>query len=145
MKISTNLKILEGNYNYIPFINIFFLLLIFFMLNSSFVQVSAINIELPPLPGQPISTEKLVITIDKNQNYYFNDQVMNLKTIKEQLANIVSKYQIDSIILQADQNAPQGAVAKILSLANNLDLNVYLAVDSSNSNGTYQVPFEKAN
>ncbi len=145
MKISTKLKILEGNYNYIPFINIFFLLLIFLMLNSSFVQVSAINIELPPLPGQPISAEKLVVTIDKNQNYYFNDQVMDLKTVKEQLANIVSRYEVDSIILQADQNAPQGAVAKILSLANSLDLNVYLAVDSSKSNSTYQVPFEKTN
>lgn len=144
MKISTNLKILEGNYNYIPFINVFFLLLIFLMLNSSFVQVSAINIELPPLPGQPVSAEKLVVTIDKNQNYYFNDQVMDLKTIKEQLANIVSRYQVDSIILQADQNTPQGAVAKILSLANSLNLVVYLAVDSSNSS-TYQVPFEKTN
>ncbi len=144
MKISTNLKILEGNYNYIPFISVFFLLLIFLMLNSSFVQVSSINIELPPLPGQPVSAEKLVVTIDKNQNYYFNDQVMDLKTIKEQLANIVSKYQVDSIILRADQNTPQGAVAKILSLANSLNLIVYLAVDSSNSS-TYQVPFEKTN
>jgi biopolymer transport protein ExbD len=144
VKISTNLKILEGNYNYIPFISVFFLLLIFLMLNSSFVQVSSINIELPPLPGQPVSAEKLVVTIDKNQNYYFNDQVMDLKTIKEQLANIVSKYQVDSIILRADQNTPQGAVAKILSLANSLNLIVYLAVDSSNSS-TYQVPFEKTN
>lgn len=145
MKISTNLKILEGNYNYVPFINVFFLLLIFLMLNSSFVQVSAINIDLPPLPGQPISAEKLVVAIDKNQNYYFNDQVMDIKTIKEQLANIVSRYQVESIILQADQNAPQGAVAKILSLANSMDLTVYLAVDSSNSSSTYQVPFEKTN
>jgi len=115
------------------------------MLNSSFVQISAINIELPPLPGQPVSAEKLVVAIDKNQNYYFNDQVMDLKTIKEQLASIASRYQVDSIILQADQSTPQGAVAKILSLATSLDLNVYLAVDSSNSNSTYQVPFEKTN
>ena len=145
MRISTKLKILKDSYNYVSFINVFFLLLIFLMLNSSFVQVSAINIELPPLPGQPISAEKLVVTIDKNQNYYFNDQVMNIQTIKEQLANIVSRYQFDSIILQGDQNAPQGAVAKILSLANSLDLNVYLAVDSSNTDNTYQVPFEKTN
>lgn len=145
MEIKSSLRILKGHYNCIPFINVFFLLLILLMLNSSFVQISAINIELPPLPGQPVSVEKLVVTIDKDQRYYFNDQVMDLKTIKEQLTNIVSRYQVDSIILQADKNTPQGAVANILSLANSLELNVYLAVDSSGLNNTYQVPFEKSN
>jgi len=106
--------------------------------------VSAINIELPHAIGQPTNAEKLIITIDRNQNYYFNDQIMDFKTITEQLANISSKYQIDSVIIRADQNAPQGSVAKILSLANSLDLNVYLAVDPP-SNTTSQVPLEKTN
>ncbi len=144
MKIRTRLKIIKGKYNFVPFINIAFLLFIFMTLSSSFVQVSAINIELPHAIGQPTNAEKLVITIDKNQNYYFNDQVMDFKTITEQLANISSKYQIDSVIIRADQNAPQGSVARILSLANSLDLNVYLAVDPT-STTTLQIPLEKTN
>lgn len=144
MKIRTRLQIIKGQYNFVPFINIAFLLFIFMTLSSSFVQVSAINIELPHAIGQPTNAEKLVITIDKNQNYYFNDQVMDFKTITEQLANISSKYQIDSVIIKADQNAPQGSVAKILSLANSLNLNVYLAVDPT-STATLQVPLEKIN
>ena len=100
MKIYTKLKIIKGNYHYfVPFINIAFLLFVFMTLSSSFVQVSAINIELPHAICQPTNAEKLVITIDKNQNYYFNDQVMDFKTITEQLASISSKYQIDSVII----------------------------------------------
>ena len=144
MKIRTRLKIIKGKYNFVPFINIAFLLFIFMTLSSSFVQVSAINIELPHTVGLPTNAEKLVITIDKNQNYYFNDQVMDFKTLTEQLANISSKYQIDSVIIRADKNAPQGAVAKILSLANSLDLNGYLAVDPSITTAA-QVPLEKTN
>lgn len=144
MKIRTRLRIIKGQYNFVPFINIAFLLFIFMTLSSSFVQVSAINIELPHAIGLPTNAEKLVITIDKNQNYYFNDQVMDFKTITEQLANISSKYQIDSVIIKADQNAPQGSVAKILSLANSLNLNVYLAVDPT-STATLQIPLEKTN
>ena len=144
MKIRTKLKIIKGNFNFVPFINIAFLLFIFMTLSSSFVQVSAINIELPHAIGQPTNAEKLVITIDKNQNYYFNDEVMDFKTLTEKLANISSKYQIDSIIIRADQNAPQGAVTRILSLANSLDLNVYLAVDPT-SHAPSQVPLEKTN
>ncbi|HJO93283.1 MAG TPA: biopolymer transporter ExbD [Victivallales bacterium] len=142
MKIETRLKILKGKYNFVPLIDVIFLLLIFFMLSSSFVQVSAINVQLPSVTGEPTSAEKLVITIDKYDNYYFNDQVMDLKTLKEQLAVLSSKYQVDSIIIRADKATPQGAVAKVLAMATSLNLNVYFAVGSVKNN-VHQVPFEK--
>ncbi|MCP4181625.1 MAG: biopolymer transporter ExbD [bacterium] len=142
MKIETRLKILKGKYNFVPLIDVIFLLLIFFMLSSSFVQVSAINVQLPSVAGEPTSAEKLVITIDKYDNYYFNDQVMDLKTLKEQLAVLSSKYQVDSIIIRADKATPQEAVAKVLSMATSLNLNVYFAVGSVKNN-LPQVPFEK--
>jgi biopolymer transport protein ExbD len=141
VKITTRLKILKGEYNFVPLIDVIFLLLIFFMLSSSFVQVSAINVQLPSVKGEPTSAEKLVITIDKYNNYYFNDQVMDLKTLKEQLAALSSKYQVDSIIIRADKATPQEAVAKVLSMATSLNLNVYFAVGSVKNN-VHQVPFE---
>ena len=95
MKIKTRLKIIKGKYFWVHLVDVIFLLLIFFVLSSSFVQVSAINIKLPSTPGQLTSTEKLVVAIDKNDRYYFNDQVMDLKTLKEQLATIATKYQIE--------------------------------------------------
>ncbi len=130
MKIRTRLKIIEGKYFFVPLIDVVFLLLIFFVLSSSFVQVSAISIKLPSVRGQLTSAEKLVITIDKNNRYYFNDQVMDLKTLKEQLAKISTKYQIGSIIVRADKDAPHGVVSNVLELANSLNLNVYFAVSA---------------
>lgn len=128
VKIKTNLKILKGTYNFVPLINVMFLLLIFFMLSNSFIKLSSINITLPSAIGQPTNTEKLVVTIDKNSNFYFRDQLMNFKTLKEQLAKIVSKYQINSIIIRADKNTPHGTVANLLAFAGSLKLNVYFAV-----------------
>ena len=130
MKIKTRLKIIKGKYFAVPLVDVVFLLLIFFVLSSSFVQVSAININLPSVQGQLTSAEKLVVTVDKNNKYYFNDQVMNLKKLKEQLANISTKYQIKSIIVRADKDAPHGLVTKVLALANSLNLNVYFAVST---------------
>ena len=128
MKIETQLKIIKGKFFFVPLVNVIFLLLIFFVLSSSFVQVSTINVKLPSVPGQLTSAEKLVVTIDKNDRFYFNDQAMNLKTLKEQLAKIATKYQIESIIIRADKDAPHGIVTKVLALANSLNLNVYFAV-----------------
>jgi biopolymer transport protein ExbD len=128
VKIKTRLKIIKGEYFFVPLVDVIFLLLIFFVLSSSFVQVSAIDIKLPSVQGQLTSAEKLVVTIDKNNRYYFNDQVMDLKTLKEQLAKISTKYQIESIIVRADKDTPHGVVTEVLALANTLNLNVYFAV-----------------
>lgn len=128
MKIKTRLNIIKGKYFFVPLVDVVFLLLIFFVLCSSFVQVSAINIKLPSVQGQLTSAEKLVVTIDKNNRYYFNDQVMDLKTLKEQLAKIATKYHIESIIVRADESTPHGVVSRVLALANKLNLNVYFAV-----------------
>ena len=140
MKIETRLRIIQGKYFSVPLIDVVFLLLIFFVLSSSFVQVSAININLPSVQGQQTSAEKLVVTIDKKNKCYFNDQVMNPKTLKEQLAKISTKYQIKSIIVRADKDAPHGVVAKVLALANSLNLNVYFAV--AEVPGTQPIPIE---
>ncbi len=130
MKIKTRLKIIKGKYFFVPLIDVIFLLLIFFVLSSSFVQVSAINIQLPSAPAQLTSAEKLVVTIDSHDRYYFNDQVMDIKTLKQQLARISTKYQIGSIIVRADKDTPHGVVTKILAIANSLNLNVYFAVSA---------------
>ena len=140
MKIKTRLKIIKGKYFFVPLVDVIFLLLIFFVLCSSFVQVSAISIKLPSVKGQLTSAEKLVVTIDKNDKYYFNDQVMDLKTLKEQLARIATKYQVESIIVRADKDALHGVVTNVLSLANSLNLNVYFAV--SEIPGTKPVSIE---
>ncbi|MCF7790575.1 MAG: biopolymer transporter ExbD [Victivallales bacterium] len=143
MKIKTNLVIIKGNFNVVPLIDVIFLLLIFFMLSSSFVQVSAIDITLPTVRAQTTNAEKLVVTISKNDKVYFNDQLMSLRRLKEDLAHIASKNQIDSIIIRADKDTPHGTVSEVLSLANSLNLNVYFAVASEKSYS--QIPFEKNN
>ena len=128
MKLKTRLKIIKGKYLYVPLIDVIFLLLIFFVMSSSFVQVSAINISLPSAQGQLTSAEKLVVAIDKENRFYFNDQVMDLKRLKEQLAKITTRYQIKSIIVHADKDTQHGIVTEVLALASTLDLNVYFAV-----------------
>ena len=49
----------------IPFVNVFFLLLIFFVMGSSFVSVSAIPVTLPRTANAGIySVKKYIVTVD---------------------------------------------------------------------------------
>ena len=142
MKIQSKLEIIKGCFNFVPLIDVIFLLLIFFMLSSSFVQVSSIDVSLPQVNAQTTSAEKLVVTIAKDNKIYFNDQLMDLRKLREELARMGTRSQIDSIIVRADKDTPHGTVAKVLALANSLNLNVYFAVAS---NPYSQVPFEVNN
>lgn len=128
MKIETKLKIMKGEFIFTPIVNVIFLLFIFFVLSSAFVQVSTINLELPRSQGYLTNAEKLVVTIDKENRFYFNDQVMNLTTLKNQLASMAARHQIKSIIIRADKDSPHGVVTRVLSLANSLKLDVYFAL-----------------
>lgn len=84
MKLKTNLKIIKGRPDMIPFLGVLFLLLIFFTLSSSFVKISGIEINLPETASINDSTvEKLVITVDRKNNIFFND--MPLPSIENPL------------------------------------------------------------
>lgn len=131
MKIKTRLQILKGDPGTTPFLAVFFLLLVFLLLSSSFVQISAIKVDLPSAPAQSYSTEKLVVTIDKDNKFYFNDQEMDMKNLVAQLGVISSKRQVNAIILRADKVVPHQVVSQVLSLANSLNLGVYFAIGAA--------------
>jgi len=130
--IQTRLKIFKG----LPagvcvgLIDVLFLMLVFFMLSSSFVEVSAIKIDLPMVQVESTPVVKLVVTIDKRNNIYFNDIEMDLNKLKEELGKQSSKYQIDNIIIRADKATPHELISEVLGLAKNLNLNAFFAMDT---------------
>jgi len=122
-------RIYKGKPDFIPVISVFFLLLIFFVLSSSFVQVSGIKVELPEISsGSSLGIEKFVVTIDSEDKIYFNDkQVSGWNALKEELLRLASRSNAGTIILRADKKTPFGTVAKLMSLAEEVNLNVFIA------------------
>lgn len=128
MKLKTKLKIIKGRPDLTPMINVIFLLLIFFMLYSSFVQVSGIKVDLPETETvSEHNAQKLVITVDKKNQFYFNDQPMEWEKLKERLGQFTSRWKADAVIIRADKNTAYGVVVRLMTLARSLNLNVYVA------------------
>ena len=129
----TKLKIIQGKPELTPMIDVVFLLLIFFMLSSSFVQVSGINVSLPDaVKSSRSSVNKLVVSIDKNNKFYFNDLPRNWNMLKEDLQKCKLQWNANTVIIRADKLTKYGIVVKIMSLARSLDLNVYVATVDNN-------------
>ena len=127
-RYQTNLKIFEGRPDLTPMIDVVFLLLIFFMLSSSFVQVSGIPVALPKAAASSnMSVDKLVVSIDKHNKLYFDDHPMNWADMTEKLQKCKVDWHANTVIIRADRSTEYGAVVKMMSLARSLGLNVYVA------------------
>ena len=130
----TKLKIIKGRPDLTPMIDVVFLLLIFFMLSSSFVQVSGITVNLPDaVVSSETSVNKLVVSVDRDNKFYFNDIPMTWNILSEQLQKCKLQWNADTVIIRADKHTEYGVVVQIMSLARSLDLNVYVATVDSKS------------
>ncbi|MEI8245981.1 MAG: biopolymer transporter ExbD [Lentisphaerota bacterium] len=127
----SRLKPLSGRPDLTPMLAVLFLLLIFFMLSSSFVQVSGIKVDLPEIGTKgTLGVEKFVITVtmtESGSEIYFNEKVVSWESLKQELANVSNYSTSATVILRADQKTPFGTISKIMSIAEKANLSVFIA------------------
>lgn len=101
-----------------PLIDVVFLLLIFFMLTTTFINVeSGVKVNLPSGDFAAVNERQdIVVTITENNVLYVNDRVIdpnNLSaTIKEHIEDNIDTL----IILEADQDITHGKVVRVMDL-----------------------------
>ena len=130
-RIRPRSRIIQGHPDLLPFINVFFLLLIFFMMGSSFVPVSGIPVNLPDASYVgTYSVKKYIVTLDKNGKIYFNDAAVdNLNQLKGKLLSDVvgtPDGEKGAIVLRADMANRFETVAQIMAIADELKINVFI-------------------
>ncbi|MBE6374775.1 MAG: biopolymer transporter ExbD [Lentisphaerae bacterium] len=140
-RIRPRLKPIHGAPDLIPFVNVFFLLLVFFMIGSSFVPISGIPVNLPEAPAvSKYSARKYIITLDRNGRIYFNDELVdNLKQLRGKLRAFVARNaddERDSVVLRADRSNNFETISQIMALAEELHLNMFILARKSSSEKT---------
>jgi biopolymer transport protein ExbD len=104
--------------NMAPLIDIVFLLLLFFMLSSSFARPSGIKITLPAArtaKTQPKTA--LVISINEDNKIYLNGRKVNLMDLLKVLKEEVKGVRRKSLIIRADKNINLGLAVKVMDIA----------------------------
>lgn len=112
--------------NITPLIDVVFLLLIFFMVSTTFERESEIEIVLPQASADAPITDEFVmeISIDAEGTYYVNGRrVINtqLETLKKAMQEVAGERRDPPIILSADAEAPYQAVVTAMDAARQLD------------------------
>jgi biopolymer transport protein ExbD len=117
----------EPEVNLTPLIDVVFLLLIFFMVSTTFEHQSRIQIELPEATASPdeIEEDTLEIIIDAQGRYFIGEeQVVNteLKTLKSAIGKAVGDRGTVPVTIRADASTPHQAVITALDATSQLGL-----------------------
>lgn len=139
VNIRTKLKIVKGKPDLTPLVDVLFLLLIFFILSSSFVELPGVKVTLPEteqISGKTVG--KVFVTINERSKFYFDDKPTDWVQLKQDLSKIRSKkgnfgHENITIVIRADKKTPFGAVARLLAFAEKIELNVVLATVKTES------------
>lgn len=114
--------------NLTPLIDVVFLLLIFFMVSTTFEKETRIEVELPRAEGVTDTSEpdeRLEILIDSTGRYYVNDQPV-LDRYPETLSGAVAAAVADRsdlpVMIKADAQAPYQSVITAMDVLTRLGL-----------------------
>ncbi len=113
--------------NLTPLIDVVFLLLIFFMVSSTFDRHAKLKVQLPQAEAQMQQAQDnpVVLSIDASGKYYIDDrQVINeqLETLKDALRQTVGERTDVTLLLRADGRTPHQSVVRAMDAASQLGL-----------------------
>jgi biopolymer transport protein ExbD len=105
------------------------LLLIFFMLTSTLVTSSALDVILPKSKAQSVNKASITVTIDADLKVSVNDAVVPMDQLELQLLSLASQDPERLVILRADESVPTGETVRIMDIAYRNRLKLVLATD----------------
>ena len=106
--------------------DIIFLLLIFFMLTSSFITPSGLPVNLPSSETSDIIMQEVSVTITKDLKYSVNDKIVPREQIKGELTSLL-KDKKGQVVLHIDKDVPVEYFVEIGGIAAGLEANVSIA------------------
>lgn len=136
IRIGTTLKPFKGLPPMISYLSVFFILIVFAMIGTNFVQVQGIPVKLPAAGYETLTVSRnLVITIDKEGNIYFNDKIMNDMSMLIKALSDVPKEKGDTLLIRADVGSPLVKVLDIYAVAREFELNACMMTEAAVSSG----------
>ena len=102
------------------------LLLVFFMLTSN--APNALDLLLPKAKGKSTNTQNVSVTINKNLEYFVNNEQINEEYIEIELKKALEGQEKPTIILRAEESVAIKEAVNVMDIANRNSYKVILAV-----------------
>jgi len=125
MALETKYKV-DSNFNMSSMTDIVFLLLIFFMLTSSFITPSGLPVSLPSAIKSKIVMQKITVTITKDLKYYINDRRVSRSRMQQEMKRVLNGEEA-MVTLHIDKEVPTEHLVEVAGIAASLNAKVSIA------------------
>jgi len=106
--------------------DLIFLLLIFFMLTSSFITPSGLPVNLPSSVASTIEVQKVSVTVTKDLQFYVNDKRVTRSTLEGELKSRLGGNK-GVVVLHIDESVPTREMVFVAGVATKLEAKVSIA------------------
>jgi biopolymer transport protein ExbD len=106
--------------------DLIFLLLIFFMLTSSFITPSGLPVNLPSSVASTIEVQKVSVTVTKDLLFYVNDKRVTKSTLEGELKSKLAGPK-GVVVLHIDETVPTREMVFVAGIATKLEARVSIA------------------
>ncbi len=104
--------------NIASLVDVLFLLLIFFMVTSAFVEQPNIKLELPATRHSEVSkVERTVLTISRDGQLFLRDKPIEKQDLEKELRRLMLDTGDEVLVLKADKMVPYGDVVDVMDYA----------------------------
>jgi biopolymer transport protein ExbD len=125
MKLKSRNKI-SPEFSMSSMTDIVFLLLIFFMLTAN--SPNALDMLLPKAKGKSTNTQNVSVSINRNLEYFVNNQQINGDYIEIELKKALEGKENPTVILRAEESVAIKEAVNVMDIANRNNYKVILAV-----------------
>ena len=121
MKLKRKVTIEKGHLDIAPLIDIIFLLLIFFMLTSSFIFQPGIRVKLPKaVTSEVLHKELLVVVVTDDNKVYVNERPVDAEELFSRISLAAREGQ--PLLIKADKASDLGKVIEIWDICRQVDV-----------------------
>ena len=117
---------IDASFSMSSMTDIIFLLLIFFMLTSSFITPSGLPVNLPSSEASDIVMQEVTVTVTKDLRFSVNDRLVDREQIKAELTSLLQGKK-GQVVLHIDKEVPVEYLVEIGGIAAALEANVSIA------------------
>jgi len=127
----------EVEVNITPLIDVVFLLLIFFMVSTTFTKETRLSIDLPEATGDParIVEQQIEVSITRSGDYAINEVALiksDLENLKIAIGKVSNGDNTIPMIITADARTPHQAVVTAMDAAGQLGF-IHLSITTRNT------------
>lgn len=108
----------ENEINLTPMLDVVFIMLIFFIVTSSFVKESGIDVN---RPGAATAERKergnILVAISESGQIWIDRRQVDIRAVRANIERMHAENPQGTVIIQADENSKNGLVVKVMDAA----------------------------